>query len=71
MRTINFSKTRDNMGVKDIGRNSASEAGCCTLGTGLIIAVFHCCGTKPVLRESENKVDRGSAMNKAAAFKNQ
>ena len=43
--TTNFSKALAMIGVNEIGRKSEQTVGALTLGTGVIIAVFHCVGT--------------------------
>ena len=39
--TTIFSRTRDMIGVKDIGLKSEQSCGDDTLGIGLIVALFH------------------------------
>ena len=39
--TVNRSSVRDNTGVIEIALESAGCAGCFTLGTGVMMAVFH------------------------------
>jgi len=44
----NRSSVRDKTGVTEIGRKSLSCVGVGILGSGDMMAVFHCCGTTPV-----------------------
>ena len=50
LRMISLSDVRDTIEVRLIGRSYAGTFGVVVLGTGIIVAVFHCVGTMFVLR---------------------
>ena len=69
MRTTIFSKSRDSIGVTDMGRKSEQVA-----GRGILAAigvVFHCLGTTDQDNERLNSVVSGLDTSGAAIFRNQ
>ena len=71
LRTTSFSKSRDSMGVTDMGRKSEQVAGRGILATGVITLVFYCSGTTDQDNERLNSVVSGLDSSGAATLKNQ
>ena len=69
--TMCLSRRRDMTGVVEIGRNSLGCTGFVTFGTGVILAVFYCCGTTAAAMDWLNRSAMGAAKTEAPSRRNQ
>jgi len=66
-RTSIFSRTRERIGVRKMGRKSEQEIGCAILGIRMIVELSHWLGTT----KEETEWEVGEAMERAASLKSQ
>ena len=56
---MNFSRSRDRMGVIDMGRNSLGDEGCLVFGIGWMMLDFHCGGKNELLMQLLKMIESG------------
>jgi len=67
--TTYFSSTRDMIGVIEMGLKSLGCDGWLTLGTGVITAAFHCCGTTPAAMDKLKRFATGATKTGAPSLR--
>jgi len=70
-RTSIFCRTRERIGVREMGRKSEQEIGCTILGIGMIVDLSHWVGTTEKETESLYRWDIGAVMDGAASLRSQ